>query len=233
MVRTMMAVLALAGLGGCASVNNKVVLPGGDTAGPLALTDATGADTYPGFLVAEGNIYSCRYGIHHQSREEFVPDKARTFAVLLKNAAPGLDLRRVVLERFDVYHNYRLKALSRVGQGAGGVIGDALVRAGRVNEDVFTFDKLIIDPRPGQSRHEGENVVGCDDRQEGDYYASQISGGHDVIVTWLGFRVDDTPYLIKSYYQFQPETKPQVVQAIGDAMRMTVAGAASRLAPSS
>lgn len=223
--------LVMVCLAGCVSLQNKVVMPDADASAGTMVKDATTPDTYPGFGLAEGNIYSCRYGIHHQSVEEFVPDKARIFSALLHQAAPGIDPRRVVLERFDVYYNYRLKALGHIGQDFGGIVGNELVRIGKINQHVFTFDRILIDMQPDQTRRPNENAVGCDDRQEGDYYASQISGGHDVVVTWLGFSVDGKKYLAKSYYQFQPEGKPQIAQGLQDAMRMTVAGVASRIAP--
>jgi hypothetical protein len=79
------------------------------------------------------------------------------------------------------------------------------------------------------NRHPGENQVGCDNRHEGEYYPSEISGGHDVVVTWLKFTVDNQPYYFKTFYQFQPDGKDQIMAGIREAVEMSINGIAPRI----
>jgi hypothetical protein len=232
-----MFVLALAcaiAMGGCAAMDHKVILADLQQPSQPFVVDRTQPDSYPGFLGGEGNDLSCRYGIHHQSANEFSPPKAQLFAGLMTQALPSITSHKVVLERFDVYFNHRLHALHTLGAGGlGGTLGDAIreanERAAHQNITVFTFDKLLIDTNPDVDRHPGENQVGCDNRHEGEYYPSEISGGHDVVVTWLKFSVDGHPYDFRTYYQFQPEGKDNVIAGIKDALQMSVQGIAPRI----
>lgn len=219
---------------GCAAMDHKVVLNDLQQPSRPFMVDQTKPDSYPGFLAAEGNDLSCRYGIHYQSANEFTPPKAQLFAGLMAQALPSITTHKVVLERFDVYYNHRLKALHTLGSGGlggavGFAIGDANQRAARQNSTVFTYDKLLIDTEPETDRHPGQNQVGCDNRHEGEYYPSEVSGGHDVIVTWLKFSVDGHPYYFRTYYQFQPEGKDDVSTAIRSALQMSVQGVAPRI----
>jgi hypothetical protein len=232
-----MALVAIActvAMGGCAAMDNKVSM--GDLQQPSQqfVVDRTPPDTYPGFLAAEGNDLSCRYGIHHESANELSPPKAQLFAALMAKVLPSITSHTVVLERFDVYYNHRLKALHVLGSGGvGGFVGaaiqDANEKAAHQNISVFTFDKVLIDSNPEVDRHAGENQVGCDNRHEGEYYPSEISGGHDVVVTWLKFTVDNQPYHFRIYYQFQPENKDQIAAGIQDALQMSIQGIAPRI----
>lgn len=217
-------------MSGCATLGEKVVF--GDVSRDSAayVVDATGPDDYPSSMAAEANIYSCRYGIHHQSSGQFDPPKAVVFGSILGHEIPGITTRLVVLERFDVYHNYRLRLLNVAGTGMGGAVGAAIASVGRVNEHVFTFEKLQVDMNPGSSSIPGENMVGCDNGNEGEYYASRISAGHDVVVTWLEFTVDSTALRMRTFYQFQPATKADVAAGIDEAVRMSIRAAASRVA---
>lgn len=211
---------------GCASMRNDVVMSDLPPDTAAYLVDNTKPDRYPSFMAAEGNIYSCRYGIHHQSREEYSPPKAVMFGALLRREIPSIDQHHVELDRFDVYHNQRLKMLSIAGTGMGGFVGNEIARVGRVNESVFTFEKLQVDRNPGTFVIPEENMVGCDTASEGEYYASQISGGHDVVVTWIELRVDSVEHRLRTYYQFQPTTKSVIASGIDDAIRMSVRAAA-------
>ncbi|MEO6927457.1 MAG: hypothetical protein ABI129_12405 [Rhodanobacter sp.] len=230
MKRLIFTSLAAALLGGCASIGSPVKIPSPANVDTSYVTDATKPDHYPGFLAAEGNIYSCRYGIHHESRAEFSPPKATIFASLLEQSLPGISTHHVVLQRFDVYENKRLKMLHNVGVIEGGYIGYRLAKAGLINRNLYTFKKLLIDADPMTKRDKNEHQVGCDDRDEGEYYSSEISGGHDVIVTWLVFSVDGKPYAFRSFYQYQPTAKNDVTAAIGDSIEQTIEAVAPRIA---
>ena len=221
-------------LWGCAAMDNKVSL--GDLPQPPQqfVVDRTQPDNYPGFLGGEGNDLSCRFGIHHESANEFSPPKAQLFSALMAKSLPSITSHKVQLERFDVYYNHRLRALHVVGSGGvGGAVGAAIQatneQAAHQNISVFTVDKLLIDAEPEVNRHPGENQVGCDNRHEGEYYPSEISGGHDVVVTWLKFTVDNKPYYFKTFYQFQPDGKDQIAAGIRDAIQMSIHGIAPRI----
>ncbi len=82
---------------------------------------------------------------------------------------------------------------------------------------------------PTRSKAKDVNMVGCDDRQEGEYDPSLISGGHDVIVSWLRFTVDGTEYHLRSFYQFQPEKPEDVNSAATLAVERTVEAVSSAI----
>lgn len=218
-------------LSGCVTVLNRVNMD--ELAPPPTpfVVDQTGADRYPGFMQAEGNIYSCRYGIHHQSRQEFSPPKEQIFAALLAKQLPALLTRQVTLQRFDVYINARLRALKGAGDMIGGGIGSLIGSTGNVNKNVFRTERLIVETDPEHTAsNPKENAVGCDHRHEGEYFASQISGGHSVVVTWLRFEVDGTPYHFKTYYQFQPESGEHFSDTVAAALTLSFEAIAPKIA---
>lgn len=222
-------VFVLLCLAGCAPLN-QIVMSDLEHPGPQFVVDQTKPDDYPAFLTGEGNIYSCHYGIHYESAKEFHPPKAQMFADLFAKALPEITDHRVVLKRFDVYYNRRLAELAGFGNAMGGAIGAAIASAGNVNKNVFIFKKIILVSDPLSIKHDPtEHQVGCDDAHEGEYYASEITGGNNVVITWLTFDVDGKPYRFKSYYQFQPHGKEKAPQGIAEAIRMTIDGVASKI----
>ncbi len=237
MRRAILAMLFVTGATGCATMSHKVKYEQLDASPTSYVVDETKPDAYPGFLAAEGNIYSCRYGIHHQSQEEFEPPKVEVFAKLLAKYDPRMKSRRVVLQRFDVYYNHRLKAVATgtaaAGGAVGGAIGAGIQGSGRsaaaANRDAFTFKKVVIDPDPLRKQDPAEHWVGCDDEHEGEYSAKTVTGGSDVVVTWLQFSVDGRPYHFRSFYPFQPEKTGDVEAAIGAAVALTVEGIGPRV----
>jgi hypothetical protein len=232
-----LAVLFVSSATGCATMNHKVKYEQLDASPTSYVVDETKPDAYPGFLAAQGNIYSCRYGIHHQSQDEFEPPKVEVFAKLLAKYNPTVTSRRVVLQRFDVYENHRLKAVATGTAAAGGAVGGAVGAsiqssgqdAAAVNRNVFTFKKIMIDPDPLRKQDPTEHWVGCDNEHEGEYSAKAVTGGSDVIVTWLQFTIDGTPYHFRSFYQFQPEKKADVEAAIAAAVTLTMEGINQRV----
>ena len=220
-------------LSGCSVMDHQITMQSLPPTQQYVI-DKTKPDDYPSFLAAEGNDLSCRYGIHHESNEEFVPPKAQQFAALLAQALPPITSHKVVLQRFDVYYNHRLRALHKLGTGGiGGIVGAAIGEstdlAAHQNMGVVTFEKLLIDTKPEVDRYPGMNQVGCDNEHEGEYYPSEISGGHDVVVTWLKFTVDEQPYYFKTFYQFQPPDKAKINAGIKEAIQMSVKGVAKRI----
>ena len=188
------------------------------------------ADNYPGFMAAEGNIYSCRYGISFKTSEEFNPRKEQVFSALLAKNVPGIESHVVILRRFDVYVNNRLAHLRAAGTAVGGFVGNAIAESDNVNAKIFTFNNLIVDPDPLNTQPKPkEHIVGCDFQKEGEYYASQISGGHAVVVTWLNFDIDQKPYTFKTYYQFQHDNLAGKRHPVETAVNMTFEAIAPRL----
>ncbi|MGB0134905.1 hypothetical protein, partial [Dokdonella sp.] len=96
-------------------------MSGVDATNGSFVEDRTKPDSYPGFGFAEGNIYSCRYGIRHIGQARYVPSKAVIFGALLVESRPEIATHRVVLDQFDVYQNYRLRSLSGT-RSMGGAI---------------------------------------------------------------------------------------------------------------
>ena len=235
MNKSLLIAACCAFFGGCAVMDHPVTMA--DVAAPAQkfVVDQTKPDDYPGYLAGEGNDLSCRYGIHHQSVAEFAPPKADVFAALLAQARPDVVSHQVVLARFDVYFNRRLHMLHMVGSGGvggavGAIIGQTNEKAAHQNANVFTFDKLIVDADPENKRNPLQNQVGCDNEHEGEYFPSEISGGHDVVVTWLRFTVDGKPYYFRSFYQFQPDfDKAKIAAGIKEAMTLSVQAIAPRI----
>ena len=193
--------------------------------------DSTQAGKYPASGAGELNIYSCRYGIAMQADAEFDPPKARMFELLLAEALPGIEGRNVVLHRFDLYDNQRLKLLAMAGSGMGGIIGHSIAAsAHRASGSRFVLDRLIVHVDPDQGYvPEDENPIGCNGRGEGEYFASEISAGHSVLVTWLRFDVDGTQYHLRTFYQHQSESAVQLQDAKLDALRLSIHAAAEQI----
>lgn len=229
MRRTMLAALVVTGTTGCLS--HTVKFEKLDPAPASYVVDKTKPDSYPGFMVAEGNIYSCRYGIHHQSREEFDPPKAVVFAKLLARSVPGVTSRKVALQRFDVYYNHRIKALSVAGAAIGGVIGAGIRSSAAAAAELggpFVFQNLVIDPDPLRKQDPDERWIGCDDEHEGEYSPKEVGGGN-VVVTWLQFTVDGAPYHFRSFFPVQHEKAGDVEAGIASAVSLTIEGIAPRV----
>lgn len=222
-LRTLGLVAAIAALPGCMPARPLVVeVP--DATG-VEVVDRTTPDDYPGFAGAEGNIYSCRYGIRHVASTEFQPPRAQQLAAMFAANAPSTQGATVELERFDVYENYRLRGLHNAGQMIGGGIGAAISSTGDDTAKYFRAENLLLERNPDAKAKgpDGENAVGCDHRGEGEYYASQMSGGHDVAVTWLRFRIGDRAFSYRVFHQFQGETleerRAKLAEAIANSVR--------------
>jgi hypothetical protein len=173
-------------------------------------------------LIGEGNDYGCRYGIHFESKAEYNPPKAQLFADLLAQDLPAITTHKVVLQRFDVYYNYRYKQIHII---TGGMFGSPV----RLTPGVYFCDKLLIDTNPEVDRYPNEHQVGCDNAHEGEYYPAEITGGDDVVVSWFKFTVDGRPYEFRTFYQYQPQDKPAILAGISEAVRMSVRGISQKI----
>lgn len=224
-------IAVLSSLYGCAP-SSQIMMSGLVTPRLRYVVDETKPDDYPSYMFGEGNIYSCRYGIHLESADEFHPPKAQMFASLLAQALPGVTSHQVVLKRFDVYYNRRTATLKSATVGIlGGAVGAAVVGSGSTGTNLSTFKKIILIRDPLTVKHSpDEHQVGCDNAHEGEYYASYITKGNNVVVTWLTFDVDAEPYRFESYYEFRPSNKEEVAKGVSEAIRMTIEGAAAQVA---
>ena len=180
-------------------------------------------DSYPGYMAAEGNIYSCRYGIHYMTSKEMSPPKHEIFASLLAKYKPGVENKSVTLNRFDVYYNQRLRDLSTAAPAAGGALGGII--GASVSSSIsahaasqhgsFVYEDMHVEVKPEDIPiDENKKYVGCKGRGEGEYPVGVVSKGHDVVVTWLNFEIEEKTYSFKTYYQTQLDESGGVPNAV-------------------
>ena len=231
MHRIWLAAVAVA-LTGCGpQLLVKVDAPPSNGVDTAYVRDEAGRDRYPSFAGGEGNIYSCRYGIHGYLRSELDPPKEELFARLLAEAKPAIVAHDVRLERFDIYRNWRTRLLRFAGQTMGGAVvsGQAHKLDAEHNPDVVQ-EAFSLQQDPGDGRGaRTENQIGCDGVGEGEYFPSEVTRGHDVIVIWLNFKVDGQPYRFRSMYQFQYTDLPGNDKAVADAIKVTIREVAKKL----
>lgn len=227
MLRALIFAGAMVSLVGCTIAPTRVDFSREPETEHSFVKDALRPDAYPSFAAAEGNIYSCRYGIRLLSSSGFVPSKIAIFERLLVQADLAFAGREVVLERFDVYFNWRLRLLGDVSRRSdmGAIVTSMAGSAASQNQEVTTADIFALDLAPTTPRDAG-NQVGCDQRHEGEYYASEVAGGNDVLVTWLGFTVDGTRHLLRTFYQFKPANSKEIGPDVVEAVRRSVQAAA-------
>jgi hypothetical protein len=229
-MRYLLILMAVTLVAGCMPAR-QVAFDNIDPAFGEFVEDRTEPSTYPAFAAAEGNIYSCRYGISMVREDEFIPPKAQLFGSLLAHELPGIEHERVVLHRLDVYNNAQLRTRHLAGQYMGGFIGHTVSRRAReAGGDHFISDRMLVDSDPANfEAPEGENAVGCDDRGEGEYYASMIGSGYSALVTWMRFDVDNFPFHIRTFYQHQSEDLDELAKAKREAMGYSVRAAAREI----
>ncbi|MBS0516220.1 MAG: hypothetical protein JSS16_12205 [Proteobacteria bacterium] len=198
---------------------------------PSYVRDETLADHYPSFVAGEGNIYSCRYGIHAYAKNEFNPPKNEMFARLLAKEKPSMVSRDVRLKRFDVYRNYRVRLLKAAGHSIGGVVvpdqAQKLEAQQNPNAPALTFS---LQQNPGNGRGSAtENQIGCDGVSEGEYFPSQVAPENDAIVIWLSFTIDGIPYEFRSMLQFGYVSSAANDRAVSYAIDETLQAVAKKL----
>lgn len=218
-------------LSGCISFP-PVKMEGLEAEKGVFVIDQTKPDSYPAFGLAQGNIYSCRAGIQHIDQKNLIPPKAIMFGALLSRDKPDIVSHQVVLEQFDIYRNYRLRSLSGTRSMGGAVFTAVAGAADQKNNKTLDLERFTIRSNPGDGRWKpDENQVGCDGRGEGEYYASEVNGGSDVIVIWLKFVVDGKPYSFRSAYQYHYDeaATPSAEDKIKEAIDMTIASIASKI----
>jgi hypothetical protein len=213
MSRVLLAALITALAAGCTSQPKRMVFLDDAASGPAFVRSELPPDRYPSFMAAEGNIYSCRYGIRLLKSADFEPPKTQLFERVLAESMPAVAENDVVLKRFDVYYNWRLRLLGFVGSSAMGAIVTVPARsASRQNKDVWTDETFHVELVGDSSGSQRGNQVGCDDAGEGEYFAGEVRGGHDVIVTWLRFAIDEQDYHLRSFHQFVYAGEDSVLQ---------------------
>jgi len=206
MIRTILIFIITISTMGCAS-HIPIKMEGLQLVSIDSMQNNLSEDSYPGMMIASGNIYSCRYGIDIVRSEAFTPSKAMIFAALIKDNIPEIDLKTVSLKRFDVYFNRRLGALADAANlhvpittSSGLVVVGGSTPAPRGSGDTDFILDTIPETYPIRTT---ENAVGCDGENEGEYYSSRTSAGIGAIVTWLEFSVSRKEYHFRSVYQIQ------------------------------
>jgi hypothetical protein len=193
------------------------------------LIDSSKELDYPGFMAGAGNIYSCRYGIYYKRSDEFTPTKDIVFSGLLSKYLPNIETHKVELFRFDVFYNKRLKQLQAASY-MGGIAGMMAADAAKRGFYGFMTEDLLVDSVPETYPLKTDEIsVGCDDHNEGEYFPSRVSGGHDVVVIWLKFEIDEKPYHFRTLYEFQPSTEEAIQNGIGKAIESSIARIASKI----
>lgn len=112
--------------------------------------------------------------------------------------------------------------LSGAGEDIGGVVGNSIQGSADNSNTGFTDKNLIIDDLIKNEKVVlDENAIGCDDRNEGEYYQSRVTAGHDVMITWLKFTVNNQQYFYRSMYQYQPDEVMNMHKAFNLALHGT------------
>jgi hypothetical protein len=230
-MKRVLLILVVLSLCGCTPPGSIVKFEQQPQATGSYVSSAMQPDNYPSFPLGEGNIYSCRYGIHYYAADEFSPSKLQVFSALLASEKPAITSHKVELNRFDVYRNWRLRLLSRAGSSMGGALGYGIARnADEKNNPTASLPPFLIQEHPGNGRsNDQENQIGCDGKAEGEYYPSQVNGGSDVIVTWLSFTVDGKAYDFRSTYQFHFDAEGGNDKAVRTAVTTTIKEAAAKI----
>lgn len=185
---------------------------------------------YPGFMAGAGNIYSCRYGIDYIEPDGFSPSRLDIFESLLTKYSPKIEQHKVTLTQFDVYYNRRLKLLNAAAPAlGGGIASDIARRTAERGHYGFMYKNFLIDTPQTFPMKTEEVVVGCDNANEGEYYPSRVSGGHDVVVSWFAFTVNDQSYNFRTLYQFQPESREDIQKGIAKAIDKSLGEIAIKL----
>lgn len=216
-------------LSGCA-VTPKITITGLTSPKSFLISELSEVD-YPGFMAGAGNIYSCRYGIHYKEPNEFTPPRDVIFSGLMYKNIPNIENHKLKLTQFDIYYNNRLKLLHAFGKVfSGGVAGDMATQAAKRGHYGFMDKNFLIDSIPQSFPFKTEEVVaGCDNANEGEYYPSRVTGGHDVIVGWYKFTIDGKPYHFRTLYQFQPETKEDVGAGFTTSIKKSIEAIAKQI----
>lgn len=193
------------------------------------------ADNYPAFMAAEGNIYSCRYGIGLVTGEKFSPAKEHIFAAYIKKFRPDINVSQIKLTQVDIYFNQRLQLLDMAGASViGGAVGAAISNQARSNQTGISDRKLrLYDLVTTDYVVPGENAIGCDGNEEGEYYASRVTGGSSVIVSWFSFEYGGKFHRYRTTYETQTEkpvtTNEDKQQAIQLALESSISSFADQL----
>ena len=187
--------------------------------------------SYPSYMAGPGNIYSCRYGIFYKEPQDYSPPRDVVFSGLLYKYLPGIKNHKVELMQFDIYLNQKLKLLHVTSNALGsGAISQVLEKSASRGYYGFADKNFLIDSVPDTYPVITEELqVGCKDANEGEYYQSTVSGGHDVIVGWYKFNIDCKRFQFRTQYQFQINDSQSMHQAFLTAIDLSVQAIASKI----
>lgn len=135
------------------------------------------------FLFAEGNVYSCHYGIKKIGDGAMQPDRMTALHSYLDNRVfKDGKPHTVIVTRFDIYWNQHVTG----ERGVFGLAGEAISSSGY--------------------------VIGCKGAEEGEYYSSEVpspeyyaSGtpgkfNYSAIVIYLRSKIDGQEYNVRTVY---------------------------------
>ncbi|MEP1553022.1 hypothetical protein, partial [Paraglaciecola sp.] len=138
-----------------------------------------------------------------------------------------LDKNRMIYMSYYPYK--RLKQLQAASY-IGGIAGMMAANAAKRGYYGFMTDDLLVDSVPETYPLKTDEIsVGCDNHNEGEYFPSRVSGGHDVVVIWLKFEIDERPYHFRTLYEFQPFTEEAIQNGIGEAIESSISRIASKI----
>jgi len=232
-MRFVSSFLILIFITGC-SINHPLKIQGLTEQKKVFVENKLQKDSYPGFMSAEGYIFSCRYGIHYMTEKEISPAKEKIFASLLSKYFPDVVNHKVTLHRFDMYYNWQVRALTVAGQAIGGALGGGIIAdsvTGKANalQGGYAYEDLIVQINPEKAHLlDDQNYVGCKGAYEGEYLTGLVSGGHDAVVVWLNFNIDGKPYRFKTYYQTQLDESGGIPQAVEMALEKSFKAIATK-----
>ena len=197
----------------------------------LSITNNLSTVDYPGYMAGAGNIYSCRFGIYYKTPDEFSPSREVIFASLMEKNIPKIENHKIVLLQFDVYYNRRLKQLRTASKAIGsGIAASYAENAARRGDYGFMEKNFLIDKIPDSFPVKtGEVSVGCDEANEGEYFPSRVSGGHDVVVGWFKYSIGGKIYHFRTEYQFQPENDQKIQAGISKAIEISIENIATQI----
>lgn len=164
---------------GCASLPvaqiPTVAIPQTDK---VVFEDKTVSPNAGPYMFAEGNIYSCHYGIKKIGSGAMQPNRMVLLHSYLDNQIfKGSQSHTAIVNRFDIYWNR-----------------DVALRYHAGVPFAFAGDLAASAATSGL-------IIGCKDAEEGEYYSSEVpSKDYSAIVIYLNILIDNQRYKIRTVY---------------------------------
>lgn len=153
------------------------------------------------FMFAEGNIFSCHYGIKKIGPKAMQPDRmALLHSYLANQIFSGAQEHTAVVKRFDIYWNQDVALRHQAGLPFA-LAGEAAASAATSGV-----------------------VLGCKNAEEGEYYSAEVPpGNYSAIVVYLRVVLDGQTYNVRTAQPLLEDstTKSQWPAALADAVNKT------------